>query len=361
MFKGWPPPRRPSLVFLHSTSEVMTDDVPLRFRRRLVLGISELQETVGRYLSFLSHAAEATAFEPDHSAPSSRPDRVDDESSEAADEVWTTFLNNECMIDVTDAHSDSTEPLLTEHKLQRQLTSNQRRESRANTPSLAPTGETRTSSLAARATNAALCELCECNKCKQKRGKKRKREDSIESIMQAFPRPNLIDFLATYWKTLKEDGLYAGLSFESFQWTLKDGPAHAHPLHHHLILRALKMGDDLHQWRQSFAEIRNLESYRAFFSEAKRQRTTGKQARKRGEKNSDIAHKEYVADIFEGRASPEKLKKAKDDLKRDLQYGRLWSILVDGFADGDDGWVPRLGLGVLILCGPFIAGKMSLS
>lgn len=163
-------------------------DIPFRFRQRFALEISKLQETVSRemtrtYLSFLSHAAKTTAFEPDHSAPSSRPDRVNDESSEIADETWTIFLNKECMIDATDAHSYSIEPFLIEHKLKRQLTSNQKKESKVNIPSLAPTGETRTSSLTAKATDTALCELCECNKCKQKRGKKRKRENSTESII----------------------------------------------------------------------------------------------------------------------------------------------------------------------------------
>jgi hypothetical protein len=49
-------PSRPAL-----TSEVMSYDIPLRFRRHFALGISELQKAVGRevsrtYLSFLSLA-----------------------------------------------------------------------------------------------------------------------------------------------------------------------------------------------------------------------------------------------------------------------------------------------------------------
>jgi hypothetical protein len=57
----------------------MSYDVPLRFRQRFALEISKLQETVGQEvtrtcLSFLSYAAEATTFEPDHRVPSSRPE-----------------------------------------------------------------------------------------------------------------------------------------------------------------------------------------------------------------------------------------------------------------------------------------------
>ena len=49
----------------------------------------------------------------------------------------------------------------------------------------------------------------------------------------------------------------------------------------------------------------------------------------------------------------------KQALKKDLRHGRRWLILVDGFVtDGGDS-IPGLGLGLLLLCGPAIARKMS--
>ncbi len=70
----------------------MSYDISLRFRQRFALEISKLQETVGReiiriYLNFLSYIIKATAFEPDHSAPSSHLDKVNNESSKTADEA----------------------------------------------------------------------------------------------------------------------------------------------------------------------------------------------------------------------------------------------------------------------------------
>jgi hypothetical protein len=105
----------------------------------------------------------------------------------------------------------------------------------------------------------ALCERCECRRCKQRaaRANNRPFEGSFDNVIQGLPRGNLVVFLTTYWETLKTDGLYADSSLQVFEWTLGNGPAHVHRLHHHLILRHLQMLDDLHQWRRSIAEIRN--------------------------------------------------------------------------------------------------------
>ena len=118
------------------------------------------------------------------------------------------------------------------------------------------------------------------------------------------------------------------------------------------------MEDDLHQWRRSIAEIRNPEGYQTFFAEAKRQRIAHRQIRQSGENNSNRAHREYPQHIFADRV-PKDFEKARQALKKDLLFGRRWSILVDGFVDGNNLIIPGLGLGVLLLCGHFIKRKMS--
>jgi hypothetical protein len=165
-------------------------------------------------------------------------------------------------------------------------------------------------------------------------------------------------FLTTYWETLKVDWLYAESSLQACRWTLEGEPAYVHRLHHHLILRHLQIEDDLHQWRRSIAEIGNLEGYRAFLAEASCQRTIHRQVRQRGENDNNRAHKDYISHIFAGRA-PDGFEKAREALKKDLRYGRRWSILVDGFIDDDNVTIPGLGSGVLLLCGPSFKNKMS--
>jgi hypothetical protein len=72
-----------------------------------------------------------------------------------------------------------------------------------------------------------------------------------------------------------------------------------------------------------------------------------KPTRQTGETNSQKAHKEYLAYIYADR-SPKDFDKAKQSLKTNLQFGRRWSILVEGFVDKGD-VVPGLGLGALEL------------
>ncbi len=49
----------------------------------------------------------------------------------------------------------------------------------------------------------------------------------------------------------------------------------------------------------------------------------------------------------------------KKVLKKDLRHGRRWSILVNGFIADDGKTISGLGLGLLLLCGPATAKKMS--
>jgi len=150
---------------------------------------------------------------------------------------------------------------------------------------------------------------------------KKKHKNSLNVIIQDLPRSNLINFLTTYWETLRVNGFYTKSSLQTFRWTLKDGPERTHRLHHHLILRHLQIEDDLHQWRQSIAKIRNLEDYRAFLTKINYQRTTLQQVRQRGERDSNTAHKKYISHIFAGRGFKD-FEKAKQAFKKNLRYSR---------------------------------------
>ena len=63
------------------------------------------------------------------------------------------------------------------------------------------------------------------------------------------------------------EGIFAIPSRQVFTWTLEGNSEQVRRLHHHLILRHLDVEDDLHQWRRSIAEMRNLDGYATFFAE----------------------------------------------------------------------------------------------
>jgi hypothetical protein len=172
----------------------------------------------------------------------------------------------------------------------------------------------------------------------------------LDIVTHGFLRPKLLELLSEYWETIKVDGLYHYESAQLFQWILQDSPVHVRRLHYHLILDHLGIEDDLYQWRRSIAEINNLNGYNAFLAEAEQH------TRRSGETNSQKAHKDYLAYIYADRA-PKDFDKAKQALKKNLEFGRRWSILVDGFVEGNT-VVPGLGLGALLLCGPYIKKKM---
>jgi hypothetical protein len=60
--------------------------------------------------------------------------------------------------------------------------------------------------------------------------------------------------------------------------------------------------DDLYLWRRSIAEINNLNSYRAFFTETEGEMKRKKPTRQTGETNNQKAHKEYLAYIYADRS-----------------------------------------------------------
>lgn len=105
------------------------------------------------------------------------------------------------------------------------------------------------------------------------------------------------------------------------------------------------------------SELRNLEGYTSFLAEAQAKQTTHTRKRRRGETNSNKAHKEYLAYIYADR-TPQDYSRIKQALKRDLRHGRRWSILVDGSYTDDGKVIPGLGSGLLLLGGTALARKM---
>ena len=153
-------------------------------------------------------------------------------------------------------------------------------------------------------------------------------------------------------------GTFTVLTGERFTWMLEDGSEQAHRLHHHLILRYLAVDHDLLQWRRSIAETRNLAWYTSFLAEVQTRQKSYKHIGRGGENNSNKAHTQYLAHIYADR-TPKDYKRAKEDPKKDLRYGRRWSILKESFVTDEEDVVPGLGLGFLLLCGPSMAKRMS--
>ncbi|KAK3170217.1 hypothetical protein OEA41_009603 [Lepraria neglecta] len=95
----------------------------------------------------------------------------------------------------------------------------------------------------------------------------------------------------------------------------------ARRLQSHLILRHLDIEDDLHQWRRSIAERRNLNGYNTFLTEAKAKLRTERSTRWSGERSSSQAHTEYLARIYSDRTLKD-YKRAKQGFQKDLRHGR---------------------------------------
>ena len=101
-----------------------------------------------------------------------------------------------------------------------------------------------------------------------------------------------------------------------------------------------------------------MDGYTTFFAQAQAKLRVHKQTRQSGESNSNKAHKEYLAHIYADR-TPQDYERVKQALKKDLRHGRRWSILVNGFVANSGDSIPGLSFGLLLLCGPAIAQKMS--
>ena len=318
----------------------MALEVPQHIRQRLAEVIDDLRDAVGQEAAkaYLSHVC----VEPVESEP----------AADYCDDSWMEFINEDCMMDADEASHPTSLP--SSGKIggpPSQVTD--QKEADAGCPAQSPR-IARSVSLG-KSSTIKYCESCLEPKANHKRGNCEYK--MLEMVVQGLPRSNLVDCLETHWEALTVEGIFAMPSRQVYTWTLDGSSDQARRLHHHLILRHLDVEDDLHQWRRSIAERRNLDDYTSFFTEAQAEQKFEKHTRQNGVKNSSKAHKEYLAHIYADR-TPKDYKRVKQGLKKDLRHGRRWSILVDGFVADDGNIMPGLSLGFLLLCGPATAKKM---
>ena len=318
----------------------MALEIPQYIRQRLAAVIDDLKNAVGQeaakaYLTRIT-AVESLELEP---------------GAELRDNSWMEYNDNE--IDAGDpscptpfSPSGKIEPLL-------QTTNSQTGadpRSPASSPQIANAVSPKEDTL------PALSDSCRGPRKNSK--KPTSGYNTLDTVAQGLPRSDLLDCLRIYWDTLKVEGIFTMPSRQVFTWTMEGSSDQVRRLHHHLILRHLDVEDDLHQWRRSIAEIRNLDGYTSFFTEAQTKQRIHKQTRHRGESNSNKAQKEYLAHIYADR-TPQNYERVKQALRKDLRHGRRWSILVNGFVAENGDSISGLGLGLLLLCGPGVARKMS--
>lgn len=320
----------------------MAPEVPQRIQERLVAAIDDLRNAVGQeaakaILVSLTNV-KSVEFEPE---------------AAICDDSWMEFINEDFMIDASDLSLSTRSSPSGQIEDPSSRTTFSQTEADVCCP--APSPHTANPTSPNRGTTPGPCRYCRESKARQKRG--RSPYNILEVVVQGLPRSDLLDCLETHWQVLTMEGIYAMSSRQVLTWTLEGSSEQARRLQYHLILRHLDIEDDLHQWRRSIAERRNLDGYNTFFTEAQAKQRTKKRTRRSGERSSSKAHIEYLAHIFADRI-PKDYKRAKQGLQKDLRNGRRWSILIDGFVTDDGNSIPGLGLGFLLLCGPATARKM---
>lgn len=303
-------------------------EVPQHLRQRLAEVIYELRNAIGReaaktYLTRISNG-----------------ESVEVESG--ADGSWMEFINEDCVTKAsTPSYPTPSSPAM-----------------EVEEPPLKTAQSGIDADWYCSASSPRLVSPEHCGKSRTPLKGERFERETLEAVVHCLPRSNLLECLETYWETLKVEGIFAMPSREVFTWDMKGSPEQVRRLRHHLILRHLDVDHDLHQWRRSIAEMRNLDGYTSFLAEAQAEQKSHRQIRQRGESNINKAHKEYIAYLYADR-TPRDHKRAKEGLKKDLRHGRRWSILVNGFIADDGKTISGLGLGLLLLCGPATAKKMS--
>jgi len=318
----------------------MALEVPQRIHERLIAVIDDLRNAVGQEAAraFLVSLTNVEPVEPE---------------AASCDDSWMEFINEDFINDASEpSQSTPSSPSGKIEDLSLQTIGSQ---TEADTPCPAPSPTTANPLSLTRSTTPGPFELCQESAARQKR---RSSDDKImEAVVQGLPRSDLLDCLETHWQALTMEGIYAMPSREVLTWTLEDSSEQARRLQYHLILRHLDIEDDLHQWRRSIAERRNLDGYNAFFTEAQAKQRVRKYTRRNGERSSSKAHTDYLAHIYADR-TPKDYKRARQGLQKDLRNGRRWSILIDGFVTDNGHSISGLGLGFLLLCGPATARKM---
>ena len=323
----------------------MTVEVPRHIHTRLVVVINDLRDAVGQKAAVAVLASFANV-EPVECVL----------DAELCDDSWMEFINENSVTDASLSNpAPSLPPSITEDSCQRRIDSRTEADIEADTGCLAPSSQT-TSLVPSDATTAKeRCERCLGSTIRPRRGKSD--NASLAVVVQSLPRSDLLDCLGNHWQVLTRDGIYAMPSSEICTWTVESSSEQTRRLQYHLILRHLDVEDDLHQWRRSIAERRNLAGYNAFLAEAQAEQRIEKRTRRSGERSSSKAHTEYLAHIYADRI-PKDYKRAKQGLQKDLRHGRRWSILIDGFVTDDGDVIPGLGIGFLLLCGTVTARKM---
>lgn len=110
-----------------------------------------------------------------------------------------------------------------------------------------------------RSTISGPCKPCLNSEAREKSG--RSKYNILEAVVQGLPRSDLPKCLEIHWQVLMMEGIYTMPSCQVLIWTLEGSSEQTHRLQNHLILRHLDIEDNLHQWRRSIAERRNLEGY----------------------------------------------------------------------------------------------------
>lgn len=320
----------------------MTVEVPRHIHTRLVGVINDLRNAVGQKAA-VAVLASFTNVEPVECVP----------DAAVCDDSWMEFINENFVTNASPSNpAPSSPPGKTKDPCQPR-TDSQTEE--PDTGCSAPSPQTTYLVSSDTTTVKERCEHCLGSTIRPRRGKSY--NPSLEMVVQSLPRSDLLECLETHWQALTGDGIYAMPSSEVCTWTVERSSEQIRRLQYHLILRYLDVEDDLHQWRRSIAERRNLGGYNAFLAEAQAEQRIEKRTRRSGERSSSKAHTEYLAHIYADR-TPKDYKRAKQGLQKDLRHGRRWSILIDGFVTDDGDVIPGLGVGFLLLCGPATARKM---
>ena len=273
----------------------MALEVPQHIYQRLVAVIDDLRNAVGQEAA-KAFLASLIDFEPVELYP----------QTEECDDSWMDYMNDA----TSPSHPARSSPFVKTEDASLRTTGSQ---TEADTCCPAPSPHTANPMSQRRSATPGPCERCWESEACQKRG--RSEYNMLEAVAQGLPRS------ATHWQALTMGGIYAMPSHQVLTWTLEGSSEQARRLQHHLILRHLDVEDDLHQWRRSIAERRNLDRYNAFYTEAQAKRRTEGHTLRSGERSSSIAHKEYLAHIFSDR-NPKDYKRAKQSLQKDLRHRR---------------------------------------
>jgi hypothetical protein len=156
--------------------------------------------------------------------------------------------------------------------------------------------------------------------------------------LQHLYQDTIVSFLKLHWDHLTINGLFGATLRETvaFPNSTTHLP-HEQQRGYHDILRALGKSDSLHALRRVVAEIRSLQCYTKFLEEVQL-----RGGRKRGESAKNLAHKEYIRQVFPY-ATTESLKMYYANFKSDLQSARRWVLMIEGHK-GKGG----AGLGIIL-------------